>query len=74
MGGGGGGGGHSKKIIFFKGCGEKMAITRLIAGLAPWNYIHSIENKILVTTRPKRDPVVKIPAFFSFYGLKGLNF
>ena len=29
-GGGGGGGNH-----FFQGCGEKMAVTRLIIGLAP---------------------------------------
>ena len=59
-----------------------MTITRLIIKLAPWNYIHSIENKILVKTKPKRDTrlqkkielssiflatVVKIPAFFKFF-------
>ena len=38
----------SKKIHFFKGSGEKMTITRLIIKLAHWNYVHSIENKILV--------------------------
>ena len=46
---GGGGGGHFdekkiKKNHFFKGCGEKTTITRLIIKLAPWNYFHSIEN------------------------------
>ena len=35
---------NSKKIHFFKGCGDKMAITRLIIKLAPWNYFHSMEN------------------------------
>ena len=59
-----------------------MPITPLIMKLAPWNYVHSIENKILVKIRPKRDTrlqkkieqssiflatVVKIPAFFSFF-------
>ena len=59
-----------------------MAITRLIIGLAPWNYFHSIENKILVKIKPKREQssiffatVVKIPAFLKKkFGLKGLNF
>ena len=45
----------SKKNHFFKGCGEKMTITPLIIKLAPWNYVHSIENKILVKIKPKRD-------------------
>ena len=60
-----------------------MTITRLIIKLAPWNYVHSIENKILVKIKPKRDTrlqkkikqssiflatVVKIPAFFQFFG------
>ena len=69
----------SKKIHFFKGCGEKMTITRLMIELTPWNYFHSIENNILVKIKPKRDTrlqkknraevdffatVVKIPAFF----------
>ena len=59
-----------------------MTITRLIIKLAPWNYFHSIENKILVKIKPKRDTrlqqkieqssiffatVVKIPAFFIFF-------
>ena len=58
-----------------------MTITQLIIKLAPWNYFHSIENKILVKIKPKRETrlqkqieqssiffptVVKIPAFFSF--------
>ena len=67
-----------------------MPITPLIMKLAPWNYVHSIENKILVKIRPKRDTrlqkkieqssiflatVVKIPAlFFIFFCLNGLNF
>ena len=67
-----------------------MTITQLIIKLAPWNYVHSIENKILVKIKPKRDTrlqkkieqssiflatVVKIPAFFQFFGgLNGLNF
>ena len=59
-----------------------MTITRLIIKLAPWNYVYSIENKILVKIKPKRDTrlqkneqssiflatVVKIPAFFQFFG------
>ena len=59
-----------------------MTITQLIIKLAPWNYVHSIENKILVKIKPKRDTrlqknraeldflatVVKIPAFFQFFG------
>ena len=64
-----------------------MAITRLMIKLAPWNYVYSIENKILVKIMPKRDTslqkkieqssiflatVVKIPAFF--FCLNGLNF
>ena len=32
-----------------------MTITRLIIKLEPWNYVHSIENKILVKIKPKRD-------------------
>ena len=32
-----------------------MTITQLIMKLAPWNYVHSIENKILVKIKPKRD-------------------
>ena len=76
-------GGHfdEKKYNLFKSCGEKMAITRLLLGLAPYNYLHSIENKIVVNTKLKRYTrlrkkiVVKIPALFSFLvGLKGLNF
>ena len=55
---------NEKKNHFFQGCGEKMAITRLIIGLAPYNYFHSI---FFAT-------VVKIPAYFYFFGLKGLNF
>ena len=65
-----------------------MAITRLILRLAPENYLHSIENKILVKIKLKCDTglhkngaeldffgtVVKIPALVSFFfGLKGLN-
>ena len=60
-----------------------MTITRLIIKLAPWNYVHSIENKSVVKIKPKRDTrlqkkiehssiflatVVKIPAFFHFWG------
>ena len=60
-----------------------MTITQLIIKLAPWKYVHSIENKILVKIKPKRDTrlqkkssrarfflatVVKIPAFFQFFG------
>ena len=85
-------GGHfdekSKKNHFFKGCGEKMTITRLIIKLAPWNYVHSIENKILVKSSQNATlgckkieqssiflaTVVKIPPFFNFFGLNGLNF
>ena len=59
-----------------------MTITRFIVKLAPWNYVHSIENKILVKIKPKRDTrlqkkveqssiflatMVKIPAFFQFF-------
>ena len=66
-----------------------MTITRLIMKLAPWNYVNSIENKILVKIKPKRDTrlqnkieqssiflatVVKIPTFFHFFCLNGLNF
>ena len=66
-----------------------MTITRIIMMLAPWNYVQSIENKILVSIKPKRDTmlqqkieqsliflatVVKIPAFFHFYLLKGVKF
>ena len=64
-----------------------MAITELILGLAPYNYFHSIENKILVKIKPKRDTKLqkKIEQssfnlgqnsrlFFHFFGLKGLNF
>ena len=67
-----------------------MTITRLMIKLAPWNYVHSIENKILVNIKPKRDirlqkkieqssiflaTVVKIPAFFQFFFcLNGLTF
>ena len=61
-----------------------MAITRLILGLAPWNQLHSIENKILVKSNLKRDTGLQnnravldffynlgqIPAFFSFFWLK----
>ena len=58
-----------------------MIITRLMIALAPWNYFHSMENKILVKIKPKRDTrlqkkmehgsiffatMVKIPVFFSF--------
>ena len=57
-------------------------------GLAPWNYIHLIENIILVIIKPKRDTrlqknraeldffatVVKIPAFYHFFGLKRVKF
>ena len=79
----------SKKNHFFKGCGKKMTITRLIIKLAPWNYIHSIENKILVKIKPKRDtrlqkkssrarfflqPWSKFPPFFNCFCLNGLNF
>ena len=32
-----------------------MTITHLIIKLAPWNYVHSIENKMLVKIKPKRD-------------------
>ena len=75
----------SKKNHFFKGCGEKMTITPLIMKLAPWNYVHSIENKILLKIRPKRDtrlqkkssrarfflqPWSKFPPFFQFFWLK----
>ena len=77
--GGGGGSLWRKKIHFSKGCGEKMAITQLIIGLAPWNYFHSIENKIFVKIKPKRDtslqkkscfflaPWSKFPPFFFFF-------
>ena len=66
-----------------------MTITRLMIKLAPWNYVHSIENKILVKIKLKRDTmlqkkieqssiflatVVKIPAFLIFFCLNGLNF
>ena len=81
-------GGHFDEKIppknnFFQGCGEKMTITRLIIGLAPKNYFHSLENKILVKIKPKRGTrlqkkneqssiffatVVKIPDFFIFGG------
>ena len=59
-----------------------MTITQVMIKLAPWNYVHSIENKILVKIKPKRDTrlqkkidqssiflatVVKIPAFFQFF-------
>ena len=90
---GGGGGGSlwrkNKKNHFFKGCGEKMTITQLIIKLAPWNYVHSIENKILVKIKPKRDtrlqkkssrarfflqPWSKFPTFFSFFLLKWVKF
>ena len=79
----------SKKIHFFKGCGEKMTITRLIIKLAPWNYVHSIENKILIKIKPKRDtrlqnkssrarfflqPWSKFPPFFNFFGVKWVKF
>ena len=58
-----------------------MTITQLI--IKPWNYVHSIENNILVKIKPKRDTrlqkkieqssiflatVVKIPAFLHFLG------
>ena len=57
-------------------------------GLAPWNYINLIENKILVIIKPKRDTrlhknraeldffatVVKIPSFYHFFGLKNVKF
>ena len=79
----------SKKIHFFKGCGEKMTITRLIIKLAHWNYVHSIENKILVKIKPKRDtrlqkkssrarfflqPWSKFPPFFNFFLVKWVKF
>ena len=66
-----------------------MAITQLIIKLEPWNYVHSIENKILVKIKPKSDTrlqkkieqssiflatVVKIPAFFHFFLLKWVKF
>ena len=66
-----------------------MTITRLIIKLAPWNYVHSIENKFLVKIKPKRDTrlqkkieqssiflatVVKIPAFFHFFSLQWVKF
>ena len=80
---------NPNKIHFFKGCGEKMAITRLIIKLAPWNYFHSIENKILVKIKPKRDtwlqkkssrarfflqPWSKFPPFFQFFWLIRVKF
>ena len=79
----------SKKNHFFKGCGEKMTITPLIIKLAPWNYVHSIENKILVKIKPKRDtrlqkkssrarfflqPWSKFPPFFNFFEVKWVKF
>ena len=57
-GGGGGGGGVTltkKKNHFFRGFEEKVAITRLILRLAPYNHLHSIENQILVKIKLKRD-------------------
>ena len=65
-----------------------MTIPQLIIKLTPYNYFHSIENKILVKIEPKRDTrlqkknraqldffatVVKIPAFFHFL-LKWVKF
>ena len=32
-----------------------MTITQKIIKLEPWNYVHSIENKILVKIKPERD-------------------
>ena len=75
---------NSKKIQSFRGCGEKMTITRFILRLAPKNHLHSIENQILVKIKLKWDTgfkdieqssiflatLVKIPAFFNFFGLK----
>ena len=66
-----------------------MTITQFIIKLVPWNYVYSIENKILVKIKLKRDTrlqkkidqssiflatVVKIPAFFHFFCSNGLNF
>ena len=78
-----------KKKSLFKGCGEKTAITRKILGLAPWNYLHSIENQILVTIKLKRDiwlhkkssrariffaTLVKNSAFCSIFWLKKVKY
>ena len=62
----------------------------MINNKASWNYVHSIENKILVKIKPKRDtrlqqkssrarfflqPWSKFPPFFILGGgLNGLNF
>ena len=66
-----------------------MAITQLIMKLAPWNYVHSIENKILVKIKPKRDTRLQknraeldfscnrgqnSRLFSFFFCLNGLNF
>ena len=67
-----------------------MTITQLIIKLAPWNYVHSIENKILVKMKAKRDTRLQKKnraeldfscnrgqnsRLFSFLGgLNGLNF
>ena len=62
-----------------------MTITQLIKGLAPWNYFHSIENKIVVKIKTERDTRLQKkksnrarfflqPPFLFIFGLKGLNF
>ena len=86
---GGGGGGHFDEKIpknqIFKGCGEKMAITRLIIELAPWNYFHSkfwlksSQNATLVANKIEQSSiffatVVKIPPIFLFFLLKRIKF
>ena len=63
----------SKKIHFFKGCGEKMAITRLILRLAPQNHVHSIENKIFVKIKLERDTGLQIRAELDFSSNLGQN-
>ena len=86
-------GGHFDEKIqknsLFQRLWEKTTITRLIIKLAPWNYVHSIENKILVKIKPKRDTRLqkkssrarfflqswsKFPPFFNFFLLKWVKF
>ena len=77
----------AKKKSFFRGCGEKTAITRLIYGLA--YHLHSIENQILVKIKLKRDTKLQktssrarffscnlgqISCLFSIFRLKSLTF
>ena len=87
------GGGHfdekiQKNSLFQRLWGENDHNSITIK-LAPWNYVHSIENKILVKIKPKSDtrlqkkssrarfflqPWSKFPPFFNFFLLKWVKF